>query len=446
MNRILSFFVVSMSLAAAAGAQDLIHSAPPQTRPIGVRNATIHTVSHGVIERGVVWFMGGQILAVLPEGADMAWSDIDPIDIDAEGLHIYPGMIVANTLTGLVEINAVNATRDFAETGDVTPEVRAAPAINPDSTIIPVTRSAGILTAGVFPSSGVIPGRASVIRMDGWTWEDMTISDNAGLVINWPVVRPVTAWWMQRSEEEQLEEAKQNLAKIEDAFRSAEAYFEARKADAGVRESIRWEAMRPAIEGSSPVFIRAQELEQIQSAVSWASGRGLKTVIVGGRDAHLCLDLLKRHDVAVMVTGTHSLPRRRDSHYDEPFRLPAVLEEAGVRWCMASGGGAFQAPHERNMLHQTATAVAHGLDMDVAIRSLTLSAAELLGVSDSIGSIERGKQATFIITDGNPLDIRTNVEMAFIDGRMIDLANKQSKLSEKYREKYRQLGLIEEER
>lgn len=431
--------VATVLLAAgAASAQDLGHKAPPQTRPIVLTHATVHPVSGPALTDASVLIERGKIAAVgrvsIPGGGDYEV-------VDCAGLHVYPGLIAANTVLGLTEINAVRSTQDAGETGDITPEVRAAVAVNPDSTLLPVTRANGVLVAATIPESGAIPGRLSVIRLEGWTWEDMAVLDDAGLVVNWPFVRPVKARWMRKSEEEQLEDARKNLEKINEAFDAAAAYTRARAADPTVETDVRWEAMRPAINGEKPVFIRAQDLEQIESAVAWAVARKLKPVIIGGRDAADCLDLLKRHDVAVIVTGTHRLPKRDDSAYDEPYTLPLELEKAGIRWCLATTGGSFQAPHERNLPYNAAMAVAFGLDHDAALRSITLAAAEILGVADTLGSIDVGKSATLIVTDGDPMEITTHVERAYIDGRTIDLTNKQTELAKKYREKYRQLGV-----
>lgn len=453
MKAINAAVALAMSLAVVpmAGAQDLVHKAPPQSNTIIIRNATIHTVSGETIENGAMYFSEGIIGGVMTtEELDdlqtrIRWRQAPPIVIDGAGKHVYPGLIGANTATGLVEISSAGETVDTTEVGDVTPEVYAAVAVNPDSTIIPVTRRGGVLTVGVMPSGGAVPGWASVISLEGWTWEDMAVETHAGLLINWPRVRPIDAWWMRQSEEEQLKQAKENLAKIDDVFDAASAYFAARDADPTLATDLRYENLRPVLNGDKPVFISAQELEQIQSAVSWAAERGFRAIIIGGRDSHLCTDLLVKHDVGVMITGSHRMPRRRDSNYDEPFTLPLKLEEAGVRWCLATGGGTFATPHERNLPFQAATCVAYGLDRDAAVRGITLSAAELLGVEDRLGSIEPGKAATIIITSGDPLEITTDVEMAFIDGRRTDLSNKQTDLAEKYREKYRQLGLIERE-
>ncbi|MEC9374584.1 MAG: hypothetical protein VYC34_12105, partial [Planctomycetota bacterium] len=227
---------LAVSLASTAAAQDLVHTAPPQANTIIIRNATIHTISGETIENGALYFSEGVIGGVMTDAefedlkTRIRFRQSPPIEIDATGKHVYPGLIGANTATGLIEIGQVAETIDMNEVGDVTPEVYAAVAVNPDSTIIPVTRSNGVLTVGVFPASGAVPGWASVLRMDGWTWEDMTIEARAALVVNWPNVRPINAWWMNRSEEEQLKEAKENLRRIDEAFNAAEAYIAAKNA------------------------------------------------------------------------------------------------------------------------------------------------------------------------------------------------------------------------
>ncbi len=431
-------------LASGAGAQDLGVKAPAQAKPVIIDNATIHTVSGAVIERGHIVFDNGRITRV-SAGRAPGIGGAEAIVIDASGKHVYPGLIGPNTLMGLIEIESIRVTQDYTEMGAITPEARAAVAVNPDSTIIPVTRSNGVLTAAVLPMGGVMPGRAAVLRMEGWTWEDMAIEPDAGLMINWPSMRTFRSRWMQTSEEDQRKQTRESIQRIDDACNAAEAYFASRDADAAIGEDLRYAGMKPVLDGSKPVFIRANQVEQIESAVLWAVGRGLKPVIVGGADADKCADLLKKHDVGVIITGTHTEPARRDDPYDDSFTRPARLEAAGIRWCLGTTGGSFETAHERNLPYHAATAVAYGLDRDKALRGITLSAAEILGVADELGSLDLGKRATLIITDGDPLEITTNVEMAFIDGRAIDLENKQTALAKKYREKYRQLGLIGDE-
>lgn len=435
--------LVLLAIIPLVAAQDLMTKAPPQQHPVLIRGATIHPVSSDPIPNGAILFVDGRISHVGPNVPSELPTNTRILDLP--GKHIYPGLIGANTLTGLLEIGAVRATLDYREVGDITPEVVAAVAVNPDTTIIPVTRSNGILTVGVLPTGGLITGRASVLRMDGWTNEDLTVRSEVGLVVNWPWMRRATGWWVRRSAREQQEDLEARMRILDETFDEAEAYIRAHQSDESLPIDLRWEAMRRAMNRQVPLYIRAQELEQIQSAVAWANRRNLRIVIIGGRDAHLAADLLIRHEIPVMITGTHNLPSRDDEAYDDPFTLPARLESAGVRWCLATSGGSFETPHERNLPYHAATAVAYGLTVDAAIRSITLSAAEILGIDQDLGSLEVGKLATLIITDGNPLEITTTIESAFIDGRAIDLANKQTVLAEKYREKYRQLGLLQDE-
>lgn len=428
----------SALLGSDASGQDLALKARAQERPVLIRGATVHTVSGDTIENASVVFDRGVITSVgRGEPAEIVAQS--PTIIEARGRHVYPGLFGANTVTGLSEVNAARATKDVNEVGEFTPEVRPAVAVNPDSAIIPVTRANGVLLTGIMPAGGLIPGRVSVIALDGWTWEDMTVLADAGMMVNWPSVRPVTAWWMSRSESEQLEDIRKSLKRIEDFFDSASAYTAAKNASGNQPVDLRFEAMGGVLSSAVPVFARADEFAQIESVCAFAQRRGLKLVIVGGRDAPLAAEAIKKAGAGVIVTGTFRMPRRGDSAYDEAFTLPARLESSGVEWCLATEGGEFQTPHERNLPYHAALAVAHGLDRSAAIRAITLAPARLLGVADRYGSIEKGKSATLIITDGDPLEMTTIIEHAFIDGREVDLTSKQTRLNEKYREKYRRL-------
>lgn len=433
--------------ATLSAAQDLTRRAPKQVGVVVITGATIHRVSGPAIQ-GAVAFENGRITTVgatpPPGGATV---------IDARGKHVYPGMISAVTQLGLTEIASVRASRDITETGDVTPEARASVAVNPDSTLFPVTRQNGVLSAGVFPSGGVIPGRAAVIQLEGWTHEDMTVLDDAGVVLNWPSMRTGggRGRFLAGTEEDRSRESGAAVARIDEVFRAAAAYAAASAADPSIPTDLRLAAMRRVLPRSAaesapatdrpasrpgperPVFIHAQEYDQILGALAFATRHGVRPVIIGGRDALLAADMLKARDVAVIVSGTFRMPRRADSPYDDAYTLPARLEAAGVRWCLASGD---ETPHERNLPYAAALAAAHGLDQAAALRSVTLSAAEILGCAADLGSIDVGKLATLVITDGDPLEVTTKIERAFIGGREIELTSKQTKLAEKYREKY----------
>ncbi|NNM27212.1 MAG: amidohydrolase family protein [Phycisphaerales bacterium] len=427
--------LLTLAIGHVAAAQSRQVPAPAQSQPVVVHSAHIHTVGAGTFEPGYVAFAGGLITHV---GRGAAPEIADARVIDGSGLHVYPGLIGSDTRLGLVETGAVDVTHDHTEHGDLKPEVRSIVAVNPDSDLIPVTRANGILSAMVFPSGGLVSGRPALIRLDGWTWEQMAIDGNAGLLINWPRVTPVTSRWMNRSAFKQEKEIRENLAEIDRVFDDALAYVEGRANDPTVRTDLRYEAMRPVLDGDRPVFVRAASAAQIESAVAWAVRRGFSIVIVGGAQSSRVLPLLKKHDVPVIVGGLHRMPAARHIRYDEPFTLPAELYEAGVRFAIASGSGPA---HERNLNHNAATAAAYGLPKDIALRAVTLAPAEIFGQADRLGSIEVGKAATLIVTTGDPLEIVTDTLLAFIDGRAIDLGSRHKTLYAKYREKYRQLGV-----
>lgn len=449
--------LAAVGVALGAGAQDLGTRPGPQERPITIWNATVHPVSGPVIELGYVTFDRGVITEIAAGDPPMIpTTDAESKGfISAKGQHVYPGLIGAWSQVGLTEIQSVRASIDSNELGDFAPEVIAGVAVNPDSTLLPVTRSNGVLLCGTFPSGGLVPGRGSVIRMDGWTNNDLALQMDAGLVINWPMMRTVTAWWMDTSEEEQQKNITRSLERLDEYFDLAQAYASAKAANPSFPTDIRYEGLRGVMPskkpeagsewkpeaGQKPVFISATEFDQIQAAVAWASKRGLRCVIVGGRDAPLCADLLKKHHVGVIVTGTHSFPKRDDAAYDDAYTLPVRLQEAGILWTLAT---ADDTAHERNLPYNAAIAVAHGLKEQDAIRAMTLSAAEILGVADRVGSLEKGKMATLFVSDGSCLDTTSRVTRVFIDGRAISLENKQSALAEKYREKYRQLKMMKE--
>jgi len=454
-----AFFLGSCALATPALAQDLTHKAPPQQSPITIHNATIHPVSGPEIQSGFITFDKGIITAI---GSGPAPTKQGAID--AKGAHIYPGLIAAVTRLGLTEIPTVRAMRDSDETGSLTPEAKTIIAVNPDSTLLPVTRAAGILTAGVFPGGGLIGGCPSAIRLDGWTNEDMAVSSCLGVYVNYPSARAGGGRRFQPQADagDQGAAVRRNLDALDEVFKTARAYAAARDSDPSTPIDIRWESIRCVFAPSSspqssgagvptaamhstssshqlPVFLQASEADQITQAVTWAISLDLKPVIVGGRDAAQCADLLKRHNVPVIVQGVHNLPRRDDSPYDSVYSMPAQLESLGITWCLASGE---ETPHERNLAANAGRAAAYGLSRDAALRSITLAPAQILGIADTLGSLEKGKSATLVITDGDILEVTTHVTRAFIDGREIDLSTKQSKLNEKYRERYRQTGDI----
>lgn len=427
--------LTTLALATTlASAQDLDPSAAPQDHPIFLVGATVHTVSGDTIVNGVVSFTDGQIGIVGIASDIMPRISLTPDSeiIDLTGKHLYPGMIDSVTTLGLQEISAVRAMNDYNEVGDMTPEVRAYVSVNPDSTVIPTARSNGILTFGVFPSRGTIPGRASILKADGWTTEDMAIERDAGLIINWPNMRP-----SGRNKAQATTRRDNSIANLNTVFDNAVSYAKSHS-----ESDQRLDAITTVLPGDhqNPVFINANDYDQITAAVNWATDHNLKPIIVGGRDAHLCTDLLVSTNTPVIIGGTYNFPKRNDAPYDQPYTLPSKLEAAGVLWSLTMSG---RHAHERNLPEAIAISVAHGLDHDAALRGITLSAAKILGLDETLGSIETGKHATMFVSDDDILNVTSIVTHAWIQGRTIDLSNKQTDLRDKYREKYRQLDMIE---
>jgi len=437
-------------VAALYCLSSLAHASPevpgkPQDRPIALVGGTVHPVSGPAIEHGIVLFDGGKIVAV---GADVTVPE-KAERVDVSGKHVYPGLIDANTQVGLVEVPTIAGSRDMTETGLVNPNVRAEVAVNPDSELIPVGRSGGVLTVLTVPSGRLVTGLAAAMQLDGWTWEDMCLRAAIGLHVAWPRMQSVEAWWMEESASAQMESRDRALESLRRALDDARAYGIAKRAHADGKGpqpdyDTRWESLQPVLEGKTRVFIEADDLQQIQSALAFCDQERLKPVIVGGHDALGCVALLKKLDAPVIIGGVHRLPARPHEAYDSAFTLPNRLREAGIKYCIAGeiGGASSGGPSNvRNLPHHAGTAVAYGLPADEALKAITLYPAEILGIADRIGSLVANKDATLIVTTGDPLEIATQVTAAYIQGRQVDLNDRHKRLWEKYKEKYRRLGI-----
>lgn len=418
------FSIVLMSTilqGSRCPASDEIPGAP-QRKPIALVNATIHPVAGPPIEGGTIVFANGQITGVGRKIKPPKRAEI----IDLEGLNIYPGLIEAHSQIGLKEISAVRATVDTSETGSINPNVKANISFNPDSEVIPVTRANGVLIAVSAPGRARISGMAAVMQLDGWTYEDMTLKADAAMFVNWP--SPSASG------------NSSGLKQLRQVFDDARAYRAARAVNAELPTQlfdIRLDAIIPVLERKIPVMARANSVQAIQAAVSFAVEQDVRLIIFGGHDAELCADLLKQYNVPVIVDSIHRRPARRHESYDTAYTLPQRLKQAGIRFCI-SGSDRAETWNARNLPYQAATAVAHGLSHDDALKSVTLYAARILGIDDRVGSLEVGKDATLIVTNGDPLETDTHVTMAFVQGRKVQLTSRHTRLYEKYSEKYRQ--------
>ncbi|MEM9160328.1 MAG: amidohydrolase family protein [Verrucomicrobiota bacterium] len=438
-----TLIAVSLSIFMVQGASighDMLPRSAPD-KPIALINADIYPVSSKPIQKGMIILDEGKIAQIgkkldLPTDADI---------VDLAGKRVYPGLISSLSSLGLVEINAVRATRDQAEAGRLNPNVRAESAVNPDSELIPVTRANGVLIAHISPSTyGLIAGYTASMYLDGWTYEDMTIASSTSIAIRWPRSPREPSFDLNRNSVYDAEKAEEKYAKdietLENALANARAYLKVKeKGKRATGLNLRWEALEPMINGEVPALVSANSLREIRDAVMWAERENIRIIIAGGKDAWRATDLLKKQDIPVLLSATKSLPRRRWESYDTSFTTPLKLQEAGVRYAIAFGGSSGPiSSNERNLPYEAAKAVGHGLSEEEALKALTLYPAQILGIADRVGSLEQGKDATLIITNGDPLDVRTNVEAAYIQGRSVDLASRHTQLYEKYKKRYDQ--------
>ncbi len=415
--------------------------APPQSQPILLKGGDIYTVSQGILTNSDILFEKGIITQIAkniqpPENTQV---------IEAAGKHIYPGLISAISTLGLQEIGAVRATRDYAETGSMNPNVRANVSYNPDSELIPISRSNGILLANSVPRSGRISGMSSLMMLDGWTWEDASLKDTVALHIFWPSMKqPKPGKKKKKKDKDKKDSRLESIQELDDFFKDARAYHKLKSSNSpSFKTDLKLESMEPFINGRLPLIIHANEVRQIEAAVFWAERNNVNMILAGGKDSWRVIPLLKEKNIPVIYTQTHSQPSRRFEEFDQSYKTPLMLYEGGVKYCISNSESPFQTPHIRNLPYHAAKAGSYDLPWSEALRSVTLSTAEILGIAGRVGSLETGKEATLFIADGDILEVRTTVETAFIQGRIIDLTDRHKDLYEKYQEKYRQKGLLD---
>jgi imidazolonepropionase-like amidohydrolase len=432
-----AMLLLGLSLASGSAASAQVPAAP-QNRPVALTGGTIHTVSDGIIPGGTIVFEGGRITAVgvgVPIPADAE-------RVDITGRHVFPGLIDAYSHMGLYEIGGFDQTIDLNELGRINPNVRAEVAVNPESRHIGVARSSGVLVTISSPEGGLISGLAAAMMLDGWTWEEMTLKSGAGLIVQWPspFAPPAGGAAARQGAADPDARYQREIAELRETFAAARAYHTAHRATPvrNVRPhgtDSRWEAMIPVIEGRMPVIVNANELRQIQDAVTWAEEEGVRLVIRGGRDAAYIADHLARKSIPVLITSVLSSPSRQWEPYDAAYSLPAKLHAAGVPFAIAGGGSA---PYAYRLPQEAGAAVAFGLPAAEALKAVTLYPARFLGIDDRVGSLQVGRDATLLITTGDPLEYSSTIEQAYIQGRRIDMRDAQRQFFEKYQEKVRQ--------
>jgi imidazolonepropionase-like amidohydrolase len=391
-----------------------------------IEGATIHLGNGKIINNGYLGFSEGKInlcdsqMNAMYKNAHL---------ISAKGKHVYPGLICMNTFAGLNEIDEARATHDYREVGSINPNVRAMIAYNTDSKIIPTIKSNGVLLMQVVPQGGLVSGTSSVMKTDGWNWEDAVYKTDDGVHINWPeLINYNFAAGINETIKQMLDK---ELLAIDELFEQAFQYSKIAKPEV---TNIRLEAMRGLFNGTKNLYVHVNSSKGIISSINFTKKySGIKMVLVGAADSYKLKELIKENNIPVVLTNIHRLPQRANEDVDQPFKTPFELMQAGILVAIGHTGSW----ESRNLMFNAGTAAAYGLTKEEALMCITENPAKILGIEKHCGSLETGKDATLIISSGDVLDMKTSVvEQAFINGNEIDLDNQQKELNKKFTKKY----------
>lgn len=420
----LTYLLLILLFTTICKAQDVPTPGAKQSETITLQGGRLHVGNGTVIEKSTVIFDNGMIIAAGPYTTATKGKVID-----VTGQDIYPGLIATGTELGLVEIEAVRATRDANEVGLINPNVRAAIAYNTDSRTTPTVRFNGILTTQVVPNSGRISGTSSVMQMDAWNWEDALLSED-GVWIDFPNLYSYTGWWAEPGRFEKNKEYDAQINELKSFLLESKAYLQTKNPSP---INLKYEAMRGIFSGTENLYIRANGIKEMQASIALCEELMIKPVLVGAYDAYLMADELAKKHIPVILDKCHALPSRTDDDIQQNYKTPAILQKAGVLYCISINGSWQQ----RNLAFEAGTAAAFGLTKEQALEAITANAAKILKLDSKIGTIEVGKKATLLICKGDLLDMRTNqLSAAYIEGRMISLGNKQIDLFKKFADKY----------
>jgi len=436
MKKIILYMNCLLLTGIAGKSQDDVYPVPSITGITFITNATIHVGNGQVISNGTIKINNGKIEQV---GANVTVAT-DAKIVDAKGKQVYPGLILPITDVGLKEIGSgVRGSNDFSEIGDYNPSVRSIVAYNTDSKIINTLKANGILLACIAPQGGTISGSSSVVQFDAWNWEDAAYKMENGIHLHLPsfIVRfgrrgggfpgiPGTP-----PQTDPTKEALNKIEEIKNFFSEAKAYL---GEGAHKETNLKYEAVRGLFEKKQKLFIYADQVKQMLTAIDFVKQFGFDVVLVGAAESWQIAGLLKQNNIAVILNQEHSLPATEDDDVDQPYKTPAALQKAGVLFALNDD---HEESRYRNLAFNAGTAAAYGLTREEALQAITLNTATILGIADKTGSIEVGKDANIIISEGDVLDMKSSlITAAFIQGRPVSLDNKQHQLYERYKYKY----------
>lgn len=443
MKKIFSTLSVLLLVAGFTKAQEVIYPAKENKGLIYITNGTVHVGNGTVLENATVEINGGKITNV---GTNITPSASGATVVNAKGKHVYPGLILPSSDLGLKEIGSgVRASNDFSELGDYNSNIRSITAYNTDSRVIPVLRSNGILLANVVPSGGSVNGSSTVVQLDAWNWEDAAYNMDGAMHVTMPSfinrfgrrggggipLALLAQFGISAGPADPGKAALDKVEEIKSFFRQAKAYLQESTHSA---VNLKFESLKNLFNKKQKLFVHADQVKQMLIAIDFAKEFGFDVVIVGGSESFQIADLLKANNIAVILGEQHSLPATEDDDVDQPYKTPAMLQKAGVLFALNDESSNTR---YRNLSYNAGTAATYGLTKEQALQAITLNAAKILGIDAKTGSLETGKDANIIISDGDILDMKSsNVTDAFIQGRKVSLDNKQRQLYERYMYKY----------
>lgn len=410
---LLTILVLLLSTTLSVAQNDIMRQA--RAEKFALTNAKIYTVTNGVIENGTIVISNGIIQAV---GANVAIPS-DAIVIDYGGQEIYPGMIDSGTQLGLVEIGSIAEAQDVREFGDITPQMEALTAVNPNSEAIPVTRVSGVTTVITRPSGGVFPGTAATINLFGYT-PDQMFAGSKGLVINFP-----SSGRRWRQTQEEADRARERALKtLNETWDKAELYAEIEDAD-GTRYYPEMEALARVLKGEMKAYIEVNAAKDILSAIEWVQEKGLTDVVFTGvSEGWRVAEELAEAGIPVITGPVQSVPTRRSDAFDAAYKNPSVMQKAGIKVALRTN----DTENSRNLPYHAGFAAAYGMGREEALKAITINAAEIMGLEDQLGSIEVGKKANLFVATGDPFETSTQIIEVFIDGYQIPMTSRQIEL------------------
>ena len=409
--------------------------APKQTKSVLILNATAHLGNGTVIQNSAIGFKDGKLTLVADASTIRLAAGAYDTTIDATGKHVYPGFIAPNSTLGLVEIDAVKSSDDEEEIGTFNPNVRSIIAYNSESKVVETVRPNGVLMAQVTPRGGRISGTSSVVQLDAWSWKDAVLRENDGIHLNFPSGFKRSGSWFEPGVIEANKDYTKQVEEINAFLINAKAYNQT----APKERNIVLEATKGLFDGMQTLYVHADEEKQIVDAIQLAADHQIKKiVIVGGFEAYKSADVLKKYNVGVLLRRVHDMPTSDDEDVNLPYKMAKILTDKGIVVGLENSGD-HERMSVRNLPFLAGTCAAFGLDKEVALQLITFNTAKLLGIDESCGTLETGKDATLFISEGDALDMRTNkLTTAFIQGRTINLDTFQTKLSDKFKAKYGQ--------